>query len=107
MGNGTKNHFLCLLSFMHLFLVSIHAMKASGVCGIIAWNLCVCPCTVVWDEQGALPRCAFHPGYPSCDIANLIFFPALPSPGTGPADGAGKGMGDFLKGAAAAVPKLK
>lgn len=40
------------------------------------------------------------------DIANLIFFSALPSRGTGPAAGTGKGMGDFLKRAALTVIKF-
>lgn len=42
MGIGSKNQFLySLYLFMHLFLIFIHAMSASGVCGIIAQNLYV------------------------------------------------------------------
>lgn len=39
MGIGSKNQFLYL--FMRLFLIFIHAMSASGVCGTIAQNLYV------------------------------------------------------------------
>lgn len=49
MGVDSTNQFIYLLSFMHLFLVFIHVMSASGLCGIIGQNLC-CAYTVVWDD---------------------------------------------------------